>query len=183
EAVARARGLRPRSFIFPFNRIGRLELLARHGFTCFRGANSDWYTRTPGGQHRLFAVGRSALKLADDLLAVPPPVTLPRHVPAGLWLIPHSMMYKGADRLVPIDRQVRKAERGLRRAVARRAVFHLWSHPQNLGIDTERALAGLQRVLAAADSYRRQGVLDIMSMAQLAEHLDRSGGRMGADRG
>ncbi|MCG8417372.1 MAG: hypothetical protein MJE77_05445 [Proteobacteria bacterium] len=190
QTLARGRGLTLDSFVFPFNRVARLNLLAEHGFTCFRGANSDWYTRGPAGNHRLFAFWRSALKQADDFLAVPPPVDVPRRVPAGLWMIPHSMMYKGAGRArlaflrgvlpdvwldlasdLAINRQVVKAARGIRRAVARRGVFHLWTHPQNLGQHTGRTLAGLENVFRLADRYRRDGRLDIMNMAQLTSHV------------
>ncbi len=171
-AAASDRGLTLRSFVFPFNRVGRLELLARYGYTSFRGANSEWYTYGFGGSSRLFARLRSALKLVDDWLALPPPVESPRRTPAGLWNIPHSMFFKGADRLLPLRRQVRKAERGLSRCARRRGVFHLWSHPENLGVGTEAALAALERIFAAADARRSRGEIDILSMAQLSARLN-----------
>jgi peptidoglycan/xylan/chitin deacetylase (PgdA/CDA1 family) len=174
--LARERGIDLRSFVFPFNRVGRLELLARHGYSSYRGANSEWYTRAPAGQHRVFRLARSLLKLTDDWLACTPPVDLPRRVPSGLWMIPHSMFYKGAapgGRLF-IGRLARKAERGMRRAAERRGVFHVWTHPQNLGVRTDKALAGLERIFRVADQHRRSGTLDILSMAQLAERLNQS---------
>lgn len=170
--MAAARGLRLRSFVFPFNRVGRLELLARYGYTSFRGANSEWYTRGFSGNSRVVARLRSLLKLLDDLLALPPPVDLPMRVPAGLWNIPHSMLFKGADPRLPLGRQVRKAERGLGRAVRRKGVFHIWTHPENLGTRTAAALAALERIFQRADEYRQRGTLDILSMAQLAERLE-----------
>ncbi len=168
-------GLKLRSFVFPFNRVGRLELLAKHGYTSFRGSNSEWYTRGPGGRSRWASRLRSTLKRLDDLAALPPPVDVPRRVPSGLWMIPHSMFYRGAGpdaRWIGVGRQVAKAVRGLRRAVRRRGVFHLWTHPQNLGLGTAAALDGLEQIFKATDEYRRRGELDVVSMAELADRLN-----------
>jgi hypothetical protein len=174
ELAARI-GVKLRSFVFPFNRIGRLELLAKHGYTSFRGSNSEWYTRGRGGRGRLASAIRSGLKRIDDVAALPPPVDVPRRVPSGLWMIPHSMFYRGAGpdaRWIGVGRQVAKALRGLRRAVRRRGVFHLWTHPQNLGLGTAAALGGLEQIFQAADEHRRRGDLEILSMAALADRLN-----------
>ncbi len=178
--LAARRGLDMTSFVFPFNCVGRLELLARSGFTSFRGANSEWYVRWITGQHPLMGKLCLFLKRVDDLLALAPPVDLPRRTVEGLIRIPHSMFYGGQGRglcAVPIRCQVKKAERGLRRAVRGKAVLHLWTHPQNLGTGTQAALDGLETVFAAVARYRNEGRLEALSMRQLAELVnDRQGG-------
>src|SRR5260221_6353559 len=43
--LANEMGLELRSFAFPRNRVGHLDLLPRHGFQCFRGPGPRWYER------------------------------------------------------------------------------------------------------------------------------------------
>lgn len=182
--MAARQGIVLRSFVFPFNSIGRLGHLARHGFTSFRGANCEWYIRGDSGRHPLYGKLRLGLKLLDDLLALPPPVKLPQRTDHNLINIPHSMFYGGKVAgfgLVSIGRQVKKALRGLSRAVRRSAVFHLWTHPQNLGKGTDEALAGLEEVFRVVCRYRDEGVLDVMSMAALADRLNESHGTGGTN--
>ncbi len=80
------------------------------------------------------------------------------------------------------------AHRGLARAVRRSGVFHLWTHPQNLGIRIEEALAGLEAVFGTVCRYRDEGLLDVLSMAALTERVNqahpigRTGGMISAIR-
>ena len=41
--LARERGLELRSFAFPRNRVGHLDVLREHGFTAYRGPDPAWY--------------------------------------------------------------------------------------------------------------------------------------------
>src|SRR6185437_6914178 len=36
-------GIEMKSFIFPRNRVGHLDVLKRHGFSCYRGPEPQWY--------------------------------------------------------------------------------------------------------------------------------------------
>ena len=175
QQLAATRGIDMRSFVFPYNRIAHLDKLAARGYTSFRGANSEWYMRRFSGQNPLYGVVRLGLKMVDDIAALPPPVDVPRRTAHGLWMIPHSMFYRALGTrvaLVPIRQQVQKARRGLRLAARKKGVFHLWTHPQNLGVGTDKALDGLRQILETAADYRDRGQLDICSMAQLADRLD-----------
>lgn len=175
EHQATSRGIRLRSFVFPYNRVGHVDKLAKYGYTSFRGPNSEWYMRRVAGGNPAYGVLRLGLKMVDDIAALPPPVDVPRRTSHGLWMIPHSMFYRARGTrvaLVPIGPQVQKARRGIELAARRRGVFHLWTHPQNLGVGTSEGLDGLEAILRIADDYRQRGELDICSMSQLADQLN-----------
>ena len=65
-----------------------------------------------------------------------------------------------------------RARRGLQRAAARREVFHLWLHFEDLVPDTGRMLAGLERVFAAARALSEQGRIEILTMRELTERVE-----------
>ena len=165
--VAALGGLELRSFVFPRNREGHHEVIAEGGFVAVRGADPTWYAGLPG------PLGRLA-HLLDQALAVTPPVSVPRQVRPGLWDIPGSMLLMertGLRQLVPVSARVRKARRGLRRAIREGAVFHLWFHPFNLAPDRRAMLGALDQILTDVARLRAAGRIDVLTMGQLADQL------------
>jgi peptidoglycan/xylan/chitin deacetylase (PgdA/CDA1 family) len=167
-ALAARHGITPRSFVFPRNREGHHALLREYGFRAFRGADPTWHAEIPG------PAGRVA-HLVDQAISVPPPVSIPHEKLPGLWNIPGSMLLmhrSGLRRVVPMRARVRKARRGLRRAIRDGGVFHLWTHPFNLASDHEGMLAALDAILLDAVRLRDAGRLRIESMGQIADRME-----------
>jgi hypothetical protein len=94
-----------------------------------------------------------------------------------MWNIPGSMIYfpmHGLRRLIPVERRVKRAVRGLDRAATERGIFHLWFHPTNMAFETNKMFAGLTKILEHASNLRVAGSLEIDSMSGIVERLDRS---------
>jgi len=159
-------GVRLRSFAFPGNRVGHLDLLPDHGFACYRGPEPNWYDGPgPGATRRL-------AHLADVVLARTPPVSEPVEEIPGLWNVPGSMMYfpmHGRRRYIPLSRRIRRATKGLDRAARERRVFHLWFHPTNLADETDRMFAGLRAIFDHAVRLRGDDALSFAPMGALTE--------------
>lgn len=156
---------RPTSFIFPKAHMAHFDLLAEMGFTAFRGPESGWFESLPG---RLLPAG---LRWLDARLRQPPAVRQPFRTADGLCLIPASQFYSpvfSVGRHVSVNDRVAKAVSGLRRAAREGGVFHLWTHPFNLGHKTSELLDGLDRIFAEARQLADAGRLQIRSMDQLA---------------
>lgn len=165
-----ARGLTLRSLVFPRNVIGHLEVVGELGLIAYRGREQSWYEgRAHGATHRL-------AHLADAALAVPPP-TYPRasltvdahglvNVPGSQFLMPMD----GIRSRIPAGRRVAQAKRGLRRAVARGELFHLWFHPFNLGSDP-RMFDILGEILGEVVAAREAGDLVVRTMGDVAEEV------------
>src|SRR5262249_33246287 len=163
--LARELGVELRSFAFPRNSVGHLDVLREHGFRCYRGPGPRWYERddAPG------PLGRLA-HLADVLTAAAPGTVLPEPTASGLWNIPGSMIYfpmHGVRRYVPLSRRVARALKGLRSAAESGRVFHLWFHPTNLADGADTMFAGLREILSCATQLRREGALRILPMRDL----------------
>lgn len=164
---ARALGIQLKSFVFPRNVPGHLDLLVRHGFRTWRPPEPAWYRApsVPG------SVGRAA-HLLDVARAACPPTVLPRRDEHGLWALPASATFLPVDgirRAIPMVQRVRRATRGIDLAVARREVSHLYTHPINLASDPRRTLAGLSAILEHAARRRDRGELLILPMDGVAD--------------
>ncbi len=160
-------GLRPRSFAFPRNSVGHLDVLARHGFTCYRGPGLTWYERGGIAEQGGRARSRRLAHIWDVALARTPPVVLPEREASGLWNLPGSMIYfpmHGVRRYVPLSRRVKRALRGLEAAERTRRVFHLWFHPTNLAAGSEAMFLGLRQILGAVRALREQGRIEVLGM-------------------
>ena len=84
-------------------------------------------------------------------------------------MIPASQFYSpfmGVGRYVPLQSRVRKAVNGLNHAAKHGGVYHLWTHPFNMGYRTEELLLGLKQILEHADQLRSAGKLKIQTMAE-----------------
>ena len=164
--AARHMGLELRSFAFPRNGVGHLDLLPQFGFRSYRGRAPRWYERRepPTALHRL-------ARLWAVVAATPPPVVTPEPAGAGLTNVPASMIYfpmHGMRRHVGVSRRVRRAQKGLAAAARSGRVFHLWFHPTNLADEPEAMFSGLREILATVQGLVREGRLDVATMGDQA---------------
>jgi peptidoglycan/xylan/chitin deacetylase (PgdA/CDA1 family) len=157
-------GFELRSFAFPQNSVGHLDLLREFGYTSYRGPEPVWYERSGRGSLR------RAGHLWDVLTARTPPVSEPVEELPGLWNLAGSMMYfpmHGRRRHIPLSRRVRRAVKGLDRAARERRVFHLWLHPTNLADETETMFSGLRAIFDHAARLRDDRSLTFAAMGEL----------------
>lgn len=163
--LAREAGIELRSFAFPRDRIGHLDVLREYGMACYRGREPHWYER-----RKLPEPIRRLASLGGVLIAAEPPLVMPEWQREGIWNIPGSMIYfpnHGFRRYIPIALRVRRAIKGLKAAARQRKIFHLWFHPTNLADDMEAMFAGLRAILQQANELRAQGGLTILPMGDL----------------
>lgn len=164
-------GVAPRSFSFPRNRVGHAELLAQHGFSCFRTPEPRWYCdgRWPDALRR-------AGHLVDVVTARTPGVCRPRRRADGVVELPGSMLYfpmHGRRRHLPLALRIARARKGIAAAIAAAAVFHLWTHPTNLADPMAPMFRGLRRILEAVRAERERGRLEVLTMGEVARDWQR----------
>ena len=91
-----------------------------------------------------------------------------------MWNFPSTHYYSppvGVFRFLPNSLWLPVVKRQLSRAVHRRALFHLWLHPQHLALDPDNALRGLKSIFRVVKALRDAGQLDNPTMGQLAISL------------
>lgn len=162
---------RPTSFIYPKAKMGHFDVLSELGFRSFRGPENKWFESLPGVKLP------AALRLLDAKLAGKPKTEQPVYHEAGIWQIPSSQFYSpffNVGKHVSVKDRVKKAKKGLLQAAQTKGIFHLWTHPFNLGVRTEELLDGMREILSYANDLCNEGELDILSMKQIASHCDDS---------
>lgn len=167
--AARELGIELRSFVFPRNSIGHLDVLRENGFICYRGSEPHWYENASVPEKI-----RRLARIWEVMTAAEPPVVLPEEITNGFWNVPGSMIYfpmHGFRRYIPVSLRVKRAIKGLNAAARRRRIFHLWFHPTNLADQMEPMFDGLRAILEHASRLRERGEIEVLSMrAMIAPH-------------
>jgi len=163
--LASAMGIKLRSFAFPRNKVGHLDVLSQYGFAWYRGPEPEarFLRYWPDGARRL-------ANLLRVIVASEPPVSLPQKTELGLWVIPGSMVYfpmHGLRRYIPVRLRIKRTIKGLDAAVKHKRNFHLWLHPTNLADQIEPMFGGLRSVAEHACLLRELGQLDILPMGSI----------------
>lgn len=161
----RAHGVKSKSFVFPRNDIGHVDVLREHGIKAYRGIDARWYERAS-----VPSVVQPPVRFVDEAARRTPPVVEPVERD-GVVEIPGSQVFRpshGGWQYTPEGSSVSRAKKGLERAARTGSVFHLWFHPFNLGHNPERDLKRLEGILIAATELFEDGKLDYHPMEQVA---------------
>lgn len=149
RAVAADMGVHCRSLVLPRNQIAEkfLSVLPDAGIQVYRGNADHWLYRNgdavPGG-----VAGRAA-RFADGCLPLSGQCDRQAersgdllNLPASLFLYPWSERHRA---LAPM--RLFRLKRCMTTAARAGSIFHLWWHPHNFGVNTDRNLALLESLL------------------------------------
>lgn len=166
-------GPRPQSIIFPKNQVAEdcLRVCAGHGIVAYRGNAPGWLARPRHSRERARGL-RRGLRVLDEVLPLSghncyPPASIasgtPQDVTASRLFRPGRLRGQAFDRLL-----LRRITSSMSYAARRGLVYHLWWHPHNFGIATERKLALLQEVLTTLEHLRDERGMMSMTMLEAA---------------
>ncbi|MCK4444224.1 MAG: hypothetical protein KAW09_06755, partial [Thermoplasmata archaeon] len=162
--LAKEFGIEFKSFVFPRNEVGHVDLLKEFGFRVYRGAG-DW--RWNMSQRLLTRRINAAKDWALPLLTTPT-------YQGGIWEVPTHFHFTS---LLPWDGKLPVISllgvcRGIRKAVRERRVFTVYFHPWELLLCPSHG-KGFQTLLRYASKMRDKGKLSIITMGELPTILDR----------
>ncbi|MCL4479590.1 MAG: polysaccharide deacetylase family protein [Deltaproteobacteria bacterium] len=165
--IAQEIGMSFKSFIFPRNAEGCLSVLKQYGFTAYRGMDKTWFYDIQ--QKKL----QKIFHYLDELLMISPRSVQIEEPLEGLFNIPGSMLYLAKDGVrsfIPVSFRVKKAKKGIDKAIKNKEIFHLWFHPFNLvGHYEDKMLSAFEEILQYANVKKKEGILKIMTMQQIVE--------------
>ncbi len=150
-----------KSFVFPENKIGHVDLLHQYGYVIYRGAN-----RAGESIGKLLFV--RAKNFAVSKIVAPPVKPLWKH---GIWEIQSSMMFYDLPYFQTLSL---RAKKGIRKAIAVGNTFHVYIHPQDVLLDP-KLLDRFEKVLQFVNVETEENRLSSITMGDLALAL-RSGG-------
>lgn len=164
--IGKSLGINLSTFIYPRNSVGHKKLLRKYGFKCYRGDGNQWYKKIKRRNIRKVA------HIVDDFFEVSPNTTVLEKDEYGLYNIRGNMLYLSRDgfrRFIPIRSRVKKAKKGIDKAVLNKEIFHLCFHPFNLGTDPKGLLKGLEEIFAYIRKNIELGLLDNYTMDQIIQ--------------
>jgi peptidoglycan/xylan/chitin deacetylase (PgdA/CDA1 family) len=148
-------GITLKSFVFPENKIGHVDVLKENGFKIYRGENLGRHNPNQSFLARKFNGG------IDKIIAPP---TEPEWMD-GIWGIPISMYF--CDPQIKLS-VLPKAKIGLYRAIRSKKVFHVFLHPHSL-LTYPSLKDDLDKFLGIVARKRDKGKINVMTMGEFAE--------------
>lgn len=161
--AAKKMGINVKSFVFPGNAIGHVDVLRDNGFEIYRGENL--------GDLRVSqtVVIRNINRIVNKIIARS---AEPRWVD-GIWEIPTSVFF--SDPYLPCS-LLPKIRFGILRAIRLKKIVHVFMHPQDLLVDDSLG-EKLERLLAIVAQHRDRCRIQVMTMAELATYLNSEVGK------
>jgi len=158
--VASELGIVLRSFVFPINLVGHVDVLRENGFEIYRGAHAIAWGSKPGGHPILKILGLHNLLIA-------PPVE-PRYED-GIWETDSSTIFIHFG--FPFSLLVSRTKIGIYWAIRSKKIFHLYLHPHNF-VAWPSLAGNLDKLLAFVAAKRDEGKIEVMTMGGLASYLN-----------
>ena len=148
------------------------EVFRELGFTAYRDEENDWIHEKVKFRPLL-----RLLRLADVYL---PLTGLGGYTPKkedGIWNLVGSRMYKPI--LKPLQflegLKLLRIKAQMRHAAKHGLVFHLWWHPHNIGVMTDRHLQQLEEIFSYYLKLKKTYGMESLNMKEAADRLDREG--------
>lgn len=144
KKVMKDYGIKPKSFIFPKNRVGHLDILKQEGFKAFRFKVISSHIVFPvNWLPELISPTVSGFIVTDDLLGVP-----------------SSLLFQSSRNLDVLGLEM-VGRRGINRAINERKIFHMTMHDY---LERDCLLNAFSKTLSYAVKMKNSGKLDIMTI-------------------
>ena len=158
--------------------VGHLDVLPRSGYITYRGPNptcSSRFTKLARLLRKLIAtLGRPSVWPEARSWPLDMPLVFPR-IQDGMWNFPSTHYYVAPTRVfrvLPNNVWLPILKRQLSQPARRRAPFYLFFHSQDLTLDANNALRGLNATPRVVKPSREAGELDNPTTGELAESLE-----------
>ena len=158
KELAEDLGIDLRSFVFPQNEVGHVDLLREFGFRIYRGAGI-WKWKD---YQRFFS---SKINAIADRLLTSPTVPIRRE---GIWEVPTCLHFWNVES--PLG-SLWQAKMGIRRAVKEKSIFTIYFHPWDL-LWNPLLKNKVEVLLKFVSRARDEGKISVVTMGGLSEILD-----------
>lgn len=165
-------GVTPRSITFPRNQVQRayLPICEEFDLLAYRGTANAWPYRPVSGAGKNPL--RRAARLLDSYLNVTGRHTFSVvrsegsclvNVPASRYLRPYSRRFRYLEPL-----KLRRVMNDMTAAARHGQVYHLWWHPEDLGVNGDASLSQVRRLADHFCSLQHSHGMRSMTMAEIA---------------
>jgi peptidoglycan/xylan/chitin deacetylase (PgdA/CDA1 family) len=169
--IAKRKGVSIKSLVFPRNQWNSeyLSVLNKLSVQCYRGNESSWLYEASDdvGQNKF----RRAFRLIDAYLNLSGQNTFelknciqekPFNFRASRFLRPYSAKLAVLDGL-----RLRRINNAMDDAAINNRIFHLWWHPHNFGINTNKNVDFLVKIVEHFNLLKKNYVMESLNMGEL----------------
>jgi len=175
QKLAAQRGFDFKSIVFPRNQYsgGYLAICSELGITAYRGNESSWIYE--GRSRKAEQPMRRALRLMDSYVNLTgdncfvPSTNGICNIPSSRFLRPYSARLQWLEGL-----RLRRIINGLNKAAHNNKAYHLWWHPHNFGVDLEKNIEFLTKILVHFSALREKDGIESLNMGELASRVANS---------
>ena len=163
KLVSRLKGMEPKTFIYPRNRIGYIDQLGNSGFLGYRNGSKSSLKLIDRFNNLLreFNIFDRAQEISAKTQTKPPVC-----IPSGYFL----NWRRGLRKTVPMNITLKKYSHIIRDAIHNDRVLHLFTHPHNF-IDGDQMYTLLGKVLEQVGSAVRTGDMLNYTQQEYTEHI------------
>ena len=153
--------------IFSRNNIGHKNLLEKFGIQYYRGKDIFFFENYPKYLKKI-------LYQLDMLLGWTPSVSEPIK-DGDLINIPGSMIFRipkyGVQKFISAKTLEKKAMKGIKNAILKKQIFHLWFHPFNFAHKENEHFNALENILKYVSNQQKQNQIQILTMHSIGKKL------------
>ena len=157
--LAKGLGVTLKSFVFPENKIGHVDILKKYGFKIYRGYNLAG--KSVGKSSPVRAINFAQSKIVPFLVEPIPKFG------GGIWELPSSMTLPDPSFRFTL---ALRAGLGVRKAIRENKILHVFLHPHSL-LMYPSLKDDLDKFLGIVAKKRDEGRIEVMTMGELASHL------------
>lgn len=172
--ISQAKGYDVKTLVFPRNQSKSEyeQTMLDTGFVAYRGEEEDWIHKIP------INIVKRMFRLADSFINLTGSATYSKsdfkkgelyNFRGSRFLRPYSHTLRFLERL-----KIRRVKGQMKKAAKKGEIFHLWWHPHNVGINTERNLKNINEIFDYYDFLKKKYGMESKNMLELAEEISNS---------
>ncbi len=172
--IAKKRNIVLNSIVFPRNQFNEeyLTVIKKLGFTSYRGNENVWMYNARNRDEE--TLGRRAARLIDSYMNISghniykwEEISDTKglcNIPASRFLRPYSRKLAILEHL-----RLRRIKSGMLAAAKRGHIYHLWWHPHNFGVNTEKNIKFLEEILKYYQKLRNEYKFSSFTMNEVSD--------------
>ncbi len=175
KKVAKKYKITLKSLVFPRNQVNRdyLSICAKEGIIAYRGTESSWLYSARSSEEEFFL--RRLLRLFDAYINISGHnchslnninSNLPLNIPSSRFLRPYSKRLKFLEWI-----RLHRILADMTYAAKKGLIYHLWWHPHNFGINQEKNLLFLKKILDHFSMLEKIYGMESLNMGELANKI------------
>jgi peptidoglycan/xylan/chitin deacetylase (PgdA/CDA1 family) len=173
KEIAAGKSMALKSLVFPRNQWNEkyLSVLNKLDIKCYRGNEKGWMYRASNNENQKWYMRAIRLKDAYVNISGHNVYTLeectlekPYNFPSSRFLRPYSKKLALLDGM-----KLKRIKNAMTYAAKNNKLYHLWWHPHNFGVNTQKNMAFLSEILSHYKRLEKQYGMASMNMGEIAD--------------